>query len=66
MPGAGLTKQKSRPQLRQQVPAKASIIVHEYVEPEFVIDYEVVGRIQTGGVIPRWYLLQELELLAND
>ena len=49
-----------------QIPAKASIVVHEYVEPEFVIDDEVVQRIQSGNVIPRWYLIQELTLLAND
>ena len=40
--------------------------MHEYVEPEFVIDEEVVQRIQNEGVIPRWYLLEELTLLAND
>ena len=40
--------------------------MHEYVEPEFVIDDEVVQRIQGGNVIPRWYLIQELTLLAND
>ena len=67
--GSSLTKQKSRAQLRQQqvqIPAKASIVVHEYVEPEFVIDDEIVHRIQSGNVIPRWYLIQELTLLAND
>ena len=40
--------------------------MREYREPEFVIDNEVVGRIQAGSVIPRWYLLHELQLLTND
>ena len=31
-----------------------------------MIDEEIVTRIQGGNVIPRWYLLQELTLLAND
>ena len=46
--------------------AKASIVVLEYQEPEFVIDEDVVSKIQGGNVIPRWYLIQELTLLAND
>lgn len=32
----------------------------QYVEPEFVIDYAVVGQIQKMGIIPEWYLLAEL------
>ena len=41
-------------------------VIREYVEPEFVIDYEVIGRIQKEGVIPRWYLLQDLQALTNE
>lgn len=41
-------------------------MVLEYQEPEFVIDEDVVSKIQGGNVIPRWYLIQELTLLAND
>ena len=42
-------------------PTKAVSVVREYREPVFVIDYEVVNRIEAGNVIPRWYLLQELQ-----
>lgn len=37
--------------------------VREYKEPEFVIDNDVTARVVAEGVIPQWYLLQELEQL---
>ena len=61
-----LSKQKSKTQLRQTAPTQKSSAVVAYQEPEFITDLEVVQKIQAGNVIPRWYLLQELQALTEN
>lgn len=31
-----------------------------------MIDSDIVGKIQQGNVIPKWYLMQELEALTGN
>jgi len=41
-------------------------MTREYKEPKFVIDSDIVSKIQQGNVIPKWYLMQELEALTGN
>jgi len=63
-----LSKSKSKSALRHlsQYQPSAIVPVREYLEPEFVIDSEIISSIAEKNVIPHTYLMQELAALRKD